>query len=71
MTIIHLSRNLEPQERLQEHPEEEFIIRIVGAREGDAVQYNLPTTDDLAMLVVMDFSLETFKRDIVIETRNK
>jgi hypothetical protein len=59
------------RERLQEHPEEEFIIRIVGAREGDAVQYNLPTTDDLAMLVVMDFSLETFKRDIVIETRNK
>jgi hypothetical protein len=43
----------------------------VGAREGDHVQYNLPTTDDLAMLVVRDFSLDTFKRDIIIETRNK
>jgi hypothetical protein len=35
------------------------------------VQYNLPTTDDLVMLVVGDFTLETFKRDIIIETRNK
>jgi hypothetical protein len=31
------------REILQEHPEEEFIIRIVVAREGDAVKYNLPT----------------------------
>jgi hypothetical protein len=59
------------RQRLQEHPEEDFIIRIVGAREGDTVQYNLPTTDDLAMLIVGDFSLEPFKRYIVIETRNR
>jgi hypothetical protein len=56
---------------LQEHPEEDFIIRIIGAREGDTVQYNLPTTDDLAILIVRDFILDTFKRDIVIETRNR
>jgi hypothetical protein len=56
---------------LQDYPEEEFIIRIVGANEGDSVQYNLPTTDDLAMLVVGDFSLDTFKHDIIIETRNR
>jgi hypothetical protein len=43
---------------LQEYPEEDFIIRIVVAREGDTVQYNLPTTDDLAMLIVEDFSLD-------------
>jgi hypothetical protein len=55
------------RERLEDHPEEEFIIRLIGAREGDLVQYNLPTTDDLAMLIVGDFSLQTFKRDIVIE----
>ncbi|AQK51390.1 Retrotransposon-like protein [Zea mays] len=58
------------RERLNEHTNEEFIIRIVGAREGDPVQYNMPTTDDLAMLVIGDFSLDTFKRDIIIETRN-
>jgi hypothetical protein len=59
------------RERLKDYPEEEFIIRIIGAKEGDPVQYNLPTTDDLAMLIIGDFSLDTFKRDIIIETRNK
>ncbi|PWZ45600.1 hypothetical protein Zm00014a_017675 [Zea mays] len=58
------------RKRLNEHTNEEFIIRIIGAREGDPVQYNMPTTDDLAMLVIGDFSLDTFKRDIIIETRN-
>jgi len=56
------------RDRLNDHGNEEFFIRIVGAREGDPVQYNLPTTDELAMLVVGDFSLDTFKRDIIIET---
>jgi hypothetical protein len=45
------------KERLEEHPEEDFIIRIVGAREGDTVQYNILMTDDLAMLIVGDFHL--------------
>jgi hypothetical protein len=58
-------------ERLTDYPKENFILRIVGAKEGDPLQYNLPTTDDRAMLVVGDCSLDTFKRDIVIETRNK
>jgi hypothetical protein len=58
-------------ERLRDYHEEKFIIWIVGAREGDPVQYNLLTTDDLTMLIVGDFSLDTFRGDIVIETRNK
>lgn len=58
------------KERLDEHTKEEFIIKIVRAIEGDPVQYNMPTTNDLAMLLVGDFSLDTFKRDIIIETRN-
>lgn len=58
------------RDRLQEHDDEDFIIRIIGAREGDPVQYNLPTTDQLAMLVVGDFSLDTFQRDIVIQTHS-
>ena len=56
------------RDRLADHGNEEFVIRIVGAKEGDAVQYNLPSTDELAMLVVGDFSLDTFKRDIIIQT---
>jgi hypothetical protein len=59
------------RERLAGYPEDDFIIRLIGATEGESVQYNLPPTDDLAMLVVGDFSLDTFKRDIIIETRNR
>jgi hypothetical protein len=59
------------KERLENSPTDEFIIRIICAREGDPVQYNLPSTNDLAMLVVGDFSLDNFKRDIIIETRNE
>lgn len=58
------------RDRLAHHDDEEFIIRIIGAKEGDPVQYNLPTTDELAMLVVGDFTLDTFKRDIVIQTHD-
>jgi hypothetical protein len=55
---------------LSDNESENFIIRLIGAKEGDPVQYNLPKTDQLAMLIVGDFSLDTFKRDIIIETRN-
>lgn len=58
------------RDRLQEHGDEEFIIRIIGARVGDPVQYNLPTVDQLAMLIVGDFTLDTFQHDIVIQTRS-
>jgi hypothetical protein len=58
------------RDRLRDHGSKEFTIRIIGAREGDPVQYNLPTTDQLAMLIVGDFTLDTFKRDIVIETHS-
>ncbi|WVZ93683.1 hypothetical protein U9M48_039647, partial [Paspalum notatum var. saurae] len=58
------------KDRLADHEDENFVVRIVGAGKGDPVQYNLPTTDQLAMLVVGDFTLDTFKRDIVIEARS-
>ena len=56
------------RDRLQEHGDKEFVIRIVGPREGDPPQYSLPTTNHLAMLVVGDFTVDAYQRDIVIET---
>ena len=55
------------RDRLKEYPDENLAIRIIGARDGDPVQYNLPTCDELALLVVADFSLDTFKRDIIVD----
>lgn len=77
-SLIHMLDQYNPfarsfrmaRDRLQQEDSEDFIIRIIGAREGDSVQYNLPTADQLALLVVGDFSLDTFKRDIVIQTRS-
>jgi hypothetical protein len=59
------------RDRLADKESEDFIIRLIGVKEGDPVQYNLPTTDQLAMFIVGDFSLDTFKRDIIIETETK
>lgn len=63
-----VQRFRQARDRLHEHGDQEFVIRIIGAREGDPVQYSMPTTEQLAMLVVGDFSLDTFKRDIIIQT---
>jgi hypothetical protein len=38
------------RDRLQDTGDEEFTIWIVGAKEGDPVQYSLPTTDQLLCL---------------------
>jgi septum formation topological specificity factor MinE len=59
------------RDRLSDYENEDFIIRIISAREGDPVQYNLPTTNELAMLVVGDFSLDTLKQDIIIQRQDK
>jgi hypothetical protein len=58
------------RERLGDGVHEDFVVRIVGPRDGDPPQYSLPTTDHLAMLVVGDFSPDAFQRDIIIETRS-
>ncbi|ONM35045.1 hypothetical protein ZEAMMB73_Zm00001d042324 [Zea mays] len=33
------------RDRLADNESEDFIIRLIGAKEGDHVQYHLPTTD--------------------------
>ncbi|XP_039846437.1 uncharacterized protein LOC120705942 [Panicum virgatum] len=38
------------RDRLEQNCDDEFVIRIVGAQEGDPVQYNLPTTDQISPL---------------------
>lgn len=59
------------RDRLQDHPSEDFVVRIVGPRDGEPPQYSLPSTNELAMLVVGDFSIDAFERDIIIETRSR
>jgi hypothetical protein len=56
---------------LEEHKGIYISIRIIGAYKGDNVQYEMPHTEELAMLIVGDLNLEKYKRDIIISTKNK
>lgn len=77
--LIHLLNEHNPlvkqfrlaRDRLEDSGNDSLSIRIIGARPGDPVQYNLPTCDELALLVVGDFSLETYKRDIVVHNKSR
>ena len=55
------------RDRLAGDDVEDFIIRIVGPKDGDPPQYSLPAVEQLAMLVVGDFGTDTFERDIIVE----
>ncbi|WVZ86230.1 hypothetical protein U9M48_033045, partial [Paspalum notatum var. saurae] len=46
-------------------------IRIIGANKGDPIQYEMPHTEDLAMLIVGDITVENYKRDIIVSTRKR
>lgn len=56
------------RDRLADNGDEQFAIRIVGSDENGPVQYELPTADELAGLIVGDFSLENAKRDIIVQS---
>ena len=43
-----------------------FKLRLIGTRERDRREYNLPTADEVAGLIVGDFHSVTNKRDIVL-----
>jgi hypothetical protein len=55
---------------LEENNGIDISIHIIGAQKGDPTQYEMPNTEDLAMLIVGDLNLEKNKRDIVVSTKN-
>ena len=56
---------------LEQHKGIDISIRILGADKGDAIQYEMPHPEDLAMLIVGDLTLERHKRDIIVSSRSK
>ncbi|KAM0912341.1 hypothetical protein ACQ4PT_012850 [Festuca glaucescens] len=54
---------------LEENEFANVSIRIVAPGKSDGPQFNLPSTDDLACLVLGELTLETPKRDIIIRGR--
>src|SRR5438132_2533680 len=55
---------------LYQHKGIDISIRIIGANKDDRIQYEMPHPDELAILIVGNMSLENYKRDIIVNTRN-
>jgi len=56
---------------LEQYKGIDISVRIVGAKKGDPIQYEMPHTEELAMLIVGDLSLENYKRDIIVNSTHK
>jgi hypothetical protein len=54
---------------LEQHKGIDVSIRIIGANKDDPSQYEMPHSEELAMLIVGDLSLEKYKRDIIVSTK--
>jgi hypothetical protein len=54
------------QDLIKENNGIDISIRIIGADKGDPIQYEMPTADDFALLVVGDLTLHNYKRDIIV-----
>ncbi|KAL7583175.1 hypothetical protein Lser_V15G43646 [Lactuca serriola] len=56
------------RDTLHENPCANLKLRLIGKREQDGRTYNLPTSSEVAALVVGDFCDSIEKRDIVVQT---
>ncbi|CAO2038896.1 unnamed protein product [Urochloa humidicola] len=54
---------------LKEYNGIDVSIRIIGADKNDPVQFEMPNSDELALLIVGDISLENHKRDIIVQSK--
>jgi hypothetical protein len=56
---------------LKEHNGIDVSIRIIGADKNDPVQFEMPNSDELVLLIVGDISLENYKRDIIVQSEDQ
>nr|KAJ0213739.1 hypothetical protein LSAT_V11C400164370 [Lactuca sativa] len=59
------------RDSLHENPDANLKLRLIGKREQDGRTYNLPTSSEVAALIVGDISDSIEKRDIIVETSLK
>ncbi|XP_076902818.1 uncharacterized protein LOC143557694 [Bidens hawaiensis] len=58
------------RDTFKENPQTDLKLRIVGTRKYDGRTYNLPTTSEVAALIVGDFCDAMDKRDIIVNSRS-
>ncbi|CAA0824995.1 Unknown protein, partial [Striga hermonthica] len=58
------------RERIQQHDQSDVKIRLIGMSYSDGRCYNLPTSSEVAALVVGNFDQAMGERDILVETKS-
>ncbi|KAF3685422.1 hypothetical protein FXO37_00633 [Capsicum annuum] len=58
------------RDRFQEDSHTNVRLKLIGKRNYDGRRYNLPTISEVAALVVGDFEVSRYDRDIVVETQS-
>ena len=50
--------------------DKKYTLKLIGSRPHDGRQYNLPTGNEVAALIVGDFDSTVDKRDIILHKQN-
>ncbi|GKB57504.1 hypothetical protein Tco_0913690 [Tanacetum coccineum] len=56
--------------RIRSSDDQKISLRLIGTRQRDGRQYNLPTTSEVAALIVGDFDSMEHKRDIILQCQD-
>ncbi|XP_062075050.1 uncharacterized protein LOC133779064 [Humulus lupulus] len=59
------------RDRFKAQLESTFRLRLLSSRTTDGRQFNMPTSSEVAGLIVGDFSEANFERDVIVEHRTK
>lgn len=55
---------------LTQHGDEKITLRLLGCNARDDVQYNLPTSTEIATIIVGDFDAKEYKFDLLVHDRD-
>lgn len=55
------------RDMFQDDEQQNFKLRLIGRRAKDGRRYNLPTSEEIAWLIVGDIGTTFDKRDIIFE----
>ncbi|CAA0830875.1 Unknown protein, partial [Striga hermonthica] len=58
------------RDRIQNRGQHDVRIRLIGKRYNDARRYNLPSSSEVAALIVGDFDQSLGERDILVESKS-
>jgi hypothetical protein len=58
------------RERLEDAGDQALTLRLLGCNSRQDVQYNLPTSGEIAAIIVGDYSADEYTYDILVNTKN-